>query len=231
VGPVDAGRLHGYLVKAVREAKQHTTWVAPDEEYESRVLALADLATRPGPLRELLDAAVERNRAAIRAVVLGQKLLQLMLPGVPDSYQGCEVVNLALVDPDNRRPVDYDALEGRLRSVAERPAGLDEEKLLVTQRALRVRNEFGECFGELGGYAPLETTTEHAFGFVRGERTACVVSRAPQRLDRAGGWRDHSVLIPPGSWHDELTGAVLSGGPVPCATVFAQLPVALLVSR
>jgi len=231
VGPIDTERVHGYLVKAVREAKQHTTWVAPEEEYESRVLALADRAAGPGPLRDLLDGAVERNRSAVRAVVLGQKLVQLMLPGVPDSYQGCEVVNLSLVDPDNRRPVDYDVLEARLRSVGERPAGLDEEKLLVTQRALRVRNEFGECFGELGGYGPLETTTEHAFGFLRGGRVACVVSRATQRLEREGGWRDHTVLLAQGTWRDELTGAVLEGGPVPCATVFAQLPVALLVSR
>ena len=231
VGPIDTDRLHGYLVKAVREAKQHTTWVAPDEEYESRVLALADRATRPGPLRDLLDGAVKRNRSAIRAVLLGQKLLQLMLPGVPDSYQGCEVVNLALVDPDNRRPVDYDALEARLRSDGGQPAGLDEEKLLVTRRALRVRDELGECFAELGGYAPLETTTEHAFGFLRGERVACVVSRALQRLERGGGWRHHTVVLPRRTWHDKLSGAVLEGGPVPCATVFAQLPVALLVSR
>ncbi len=253
VGPVDRERLHGYLTKAVREAKQHTTWVDPDEKYEARVLALADHAGAPGPMRSLLEEAVHHNRDAIRAAVLGQKLVLLMLPGVPDSYQGCEVVNLSLVDPDNRRPVDYDALETCLRRVIAEPpaagpdpagldsaglgsagldsAGLDWEKLHVTHQGLRVRHEFGDCFGEHGGYTPLETSTEHALGFMRGEQVACVVTRAPQRLEREGGWRDHCVRLPEGTWRDELTGAVHQGGRVPCAALFAKRPVALLVTR
>jgi len=231
-GDIGSDRLRGYLVKALREAKLHTTWTDPDEDYEARVLALADLATAPGPMREVVDRALQDNRGAIRALVLGQKLLQLMLPGTADTYQGCETVNLSLVDPDNRRPVDFAALAARLREVEEgRRAGLDDEKLMVTRGALRVRNEVGDCFGELGAYAPLETTTEHAVGFLRGERAACVVSRAPQRLERDGGWGDHTVRLPRGSWHDELTGAVHGGGQVACTSLFAQLPVALLVSR
>src|SRR3954454_9834021 len=114
VGEISAERLKGYLVKAMREAKQHTSWLDPDPDYEARVLELARKANTPGTLQALVATAVDHNERAVRATVLGQKLLQLTLPGVPDNYQGCEVVDLSLVDPDNRRPVDYEARRERL---------------------------------------------------------------------------------------------------------------------
>ncbi|MGH3371453.1 MAG: malto-oligosyltrehalose synthase, partial [Nocardioidaceae bacterium] len=226
-------RLHGYLTKAVREAKRHTAWVDGNPDYEARVLAFADQVVAPGPLGAAVDEAVQENREGIRATVLGQKLLQLLLPGTADVYQGCEVVNLSLVDPDNRRPVDYDALEARLaRLDTDPPATLDDEKLLVTSRALRVRRELRDCFGDAAGYEPLTGSTEHVVGFVRTGRALCAVTRAPRRLVDAGGWKDHTVTLPDGTWHDELTGRVLAGpGQVGCAELFADLPVALLVAR
>src|SRR5680860_965208 len=153
VGDISAERLHGYLTKAVREAKLHTAWVDGDEGYEAAVLALADRATAPGALRDTVDAAVAENESSIRATVLGAKLLQLMLPGVPDVYQGCEIVDLSLVDPDNRRPVDFADRASRLARVDDPAAGgnltgLDDEKLLVTSRALRIRRENPELFDE-----------------------------------------------------------------------------------
>ena len=230
-GPLSRERLHGYLTKAVREAKQHTAWVDGDPEYEKRVLALADLAADPGPLRAVVDTAVERNRDAVRAVVLAQKLLQLTLPGVPDTYQGCEIVNLSLVDPDNRREVDYDAREVRLRRLSEQePADLDDEKLLVTSRALALRRQLPDVFGDRATYEPLATSTEHAFGFVRTGRVATVVTRAPRRLADSGGWTDQTVTLPDGAWHDALTGTVHDGGDVACAELFVRYPVALLVA-
>ncbi len=232
VGEFSQERLHEYLTKAVREAKQLTAWVDGDEAYEARVLAFADQALDPGPLRDVVDETVEVNGHAIRATVLGQKLLQLLLPGVPDTYQGCELVNLSLVDPDNRREVDYDAREQRLsRLEQERPADLDDEKLLVTSRALRVRRELPGCFGDRGTYEPLPSSTEHAVGFVRAGQVACVVTRAPHRLAAAGGWRDETVTLPEGTWRDELTGRVVAAGEVACGELFADLPVALLVAR
>ncbi len=233
-GPLPQDRLHGYLTKAMREAKRHTAWVDGDEDYEARVLAFADQAAAPGgPLRAAVDEAVLENQDNIRATMLGQKLLQLMLPGTADTYQGCEVVNLSLVDPDNRRPVDYDALEDRLaRLESEAPISLDDEKLLVTSRALRVRRELRECFGDHATYEPLATSTEHAVGFVRSGRVACVVTRTPRRLLDDGGWKDQTVTLPEGTWRDELTGRILEGGSeVRCAEIFAQLPVSLLVAR
>lgn len=232
-GPLPKDRLHGYLTKAMREAKRHTSWVDVDDDYEARVLAFADRATAPGPLRTAVDEAVLANQAGIRATVLGQKLLQLMLPGTADTYQGCEVVNLSLVDPDNRRPVDYDDLIDRLdRIEREGPITLDDEKMLVTTKALRVRRELRECFGDDATYEPLTTSTEHAVGFVRTGRVVAVATRAPRRLADTGGWKDQAVTLPAGTWREELTGTMLGGDrEVRCADLFAQLPVALLVAR
>ena len=232
VGPISRERLHGYLTKAMREAKRHTGWLAVNEEYEARVQAFADSAVADGDLHEAVASAVRENLPGIRAAVLGQKLLQLLLPGTPDTYQGTEVVDLSLVDPDNRRPVDYEDREARLARLAqEAPASLDDEKLLVTSRALRVRRELPDVFGEKGTYAPLAASTEHALGVVRGDRVVGVVTRLPRRLADAGGWADHTVTLPEGTWRDELTGRVLGGGEVACAEVFERFPVALLVAR
>ncbi|MGZ4697333.1 MAG: malto-oligosyltrehalose synthase [Oryzihumus sp.] len=263
VGAGDVGpeRLHGYLVKALREATQRTAWVDGDEADEKRVLALADAALVPGGLREVWLDALRRNAVAVRATVLGAKLLQLCLPGVPDTYQGSEVVDLSLVDPDNRRPVDFasraealsflDSLDltqplpveveqvrppvsgGPVETVkGTRMLQLDEEKLLVTTRALRLRREDPEAFGLGATYRPLQSTSEHALGFLRSDRVAAVVTRAPARLERTGGWPDGAmVLLPEGHWEDRLTGRVHVGGEVACADLIATRPVALLVRR
>ncbi len=229
VGEVSAERLEGYLTKALREAKQHTAWVDGDEAYEKRVLGLAAEATSPGPLKSVVDTAVDHNRSAIRAVVLAQKLLQLTLPGTPDIYQGCELVDLSLVDPDNRRPVDYDERRSRLESlVARGPCDLDDEKLLVTVLALKLRKDLRHCFGDGATYRPLESTTRHAVGFGRGQEAAVLVTRAPQRLRAAGGWGEHTATLPEGLWRDELTGLLHEGGRVRCAELFEAMPVALL---
>ncbi len=230
VGEISRDRLHDYLTKAIREAKQRTAWIDGNQEYETRVLALADEALAAGPLREVVEGAVAASEQAIRATVLGQKLLQLLLPGVPDTYQGCEVVNLSLVDPDNRRPVDFDASERRLARLdaGEPVLDLDDEKLMVTSRALRLRRDLPEAFGAEAGYAPLESSTEHVVGFVRTELVACVVTRAPHRLAAAGGWSDQTVSLPEGTWHDELSGRDLDGSVALCSDLFASLPVALL---
>src|SRR5690606_15971746 len=104
---LDGERLTAYLTKALREGKEHTSWVAVDEAYEARVLGLAHSALAEGPLGEVTRQALDANDGRARAVILTQKLVQLTLPGVPDTYQGCELVDLSLVDPDNRRPVDF----------------------------------------------------------------------------------------------------------------------------
>ncbi len=231
--PISRERLEEYLLKAVREAKDATAWVDGDPDYEQRVLQLATRALQRGPMRHAVQEALERNPRAIRATILAAKLLQLCLPGVPDTYQGGELVALSLVDPDNRRPVDYARRAARLARLDAGSAAhtLDDEKLLVTSRALRLRRERPELFGEHAAYAPVESHGGHAAGFRRGEDVVVVVTRAPNDLEREGGWSSERVDLPDGEWHDRLTGRRLDGGAIECADLFAALPVALLVRR
>ena len=229
VGPAEEERVAAYLTKAMRESKQRTSWLDPDPEYEARVLALAADAAKGGELDALVRTAVDHNRDAVRAIVLGQKLLQLTLPGVPDTYQGCELVDLSLVDPDNRRPVDYDDRRARLAHVQhDAPRDLSDEKLLVTHKALMLRRELREAFGDRSTYAPLRGTSRHLVGFVRGGEVAVLATRAPRRLDASGGWRDATFTLPEGLWRDELTGGLHGGEVNRCADVLADYPVALL---
>ncbi len=235
-GDIGRERLRAYLTKAVREGWQHTAYTEPagaDTDYEARVLALADRAVGAGPLREAVEEAVSVNTEPIRATVLGGKLLQLTIPGFPDVYQGCEIVDLSLVDPDNRRPVDYAQRAARLaRLDAGEPArDLDDEKLLVTSRALRLRRRDPEVFGAGATYEPLVSSSEHVLGFLRSGRVATITTRAPRRLADGGGWQGASVTLPEGTWRDELTGREHPGGVVLVAVLLAQRPVALLVRR
>jgi (1->4)-alpha-D-glucan 1-alpha-D-glucosylmutase len=230
VGPISDERLTTYLTKAVRESKERTSWLDPDPDYEQRVLGLARAASEHGRLRALIDTAVDHNRDEIRAVALGQKLLQLTLPGVPDVYQGCEIVDLSLVDPDNRRPVDYAARAGRLAHLrgGGPPRDLDDEKLWVTTKALHLRRELPAAFGDRGDYEPLEGTSRHLVGFLRGGEVAVLASRATKRLEAVGGWEDATVELPEGLWRDELTESLHGGGTNDCAALFTTYPVALL---
>jgi (1->4)-alpha-D-glucan 1-alpha-D-glucosylmutase len=227
--PIEPDRLRDYLVKATREAKWRTTWIDPAEDYEALVVHLATSALDDVALRDAVTGLVDSSAAAARSTMLSAKLLQLTLPGVPDVYQGCEAVDLSLVDPDNRRPVDFDDLAARLTRLdgGGTPRDLDDEKLLVTSRALRLRRRMPEFF--VGGtYEPLRGTGPHLIGFVRGDHLVSLATRWPTRLAAAGGWGEAVVPLPPGVWSDVLTGRPVDGGPQPVARVLADLPVALL---
>ncbi|HET7821206.1 MAG TPA: alpha amylase C-terminal domain-containing protein [Ornithinibacter sp.] len=176
----------------------------------------------------------------MRANVLSQKLIQLTMPGVPDVYQGCEIVMLSLVDPDNRRPVDWTDRGERLdRVLADEPAfDLDDEKLRVTARTLGVRRDLSGVFvGEGTTYAGLPTTSDHALAFARGDddgpRVVTVATRAAGLLAEAGGFGDATVSLPAGTWHDVLSDdeAVYDGAGVLLADLLAHRPVALLVRQ
>jgi (1->4)-alpha-D-glucan 1-alpha-D-glucosylmutase len=237
-GPISADRLVAYLEKAVREAKLHTTWTSQDEGYEDAVRGFATGVLGDDDVLAAVKAYCERTAPAARVAVLGQKLVQLTVPGVPDVYQGTELVDLSLVDPDNRRPVDYEVRRARLARLdaGGHPQDLDDEKLLVTSRALRVRREHPEAFvGESTTYAPLPTSTGHAVAFARGDadgpRAVTLATRLPLTLARYGGWGAHTVALPEGRWVDALTGRELPGGPVALSEALGTLPLALLVRR
>ena len=188
--PIDGHRLWGYLEKAVREAKLHTSWTEPDEAYEADLRAFVELVLEDD---EVVSGVVEWTRETApyaRVGVLGQKLVQLTMPGVPDVYQGCELPNYSLVDPDNRRPVDYEAHARLLRSQEDgaSPDDLAAEKLLITSRALRLRRDHPAWFGADGSYQPIETTTDHAFAFARGGEVITVVTRLAAGLERNDGF-------------------------------------------
>lgn len=234
-GPLETGRLTEYLTKAVREAKSHTAWTAQDEAYEQAVLGFAAHVVGDPTVVEAFTGWHRRTAAGVRATTLGMKLVQLTLPGVADVYQGTEVPAVALVDPDNRRPVDFDALSATLtRLESEAPRTPAEEKLVVTSRALRTRrNHAGAFTGREAGYVPLPASSGHAIAFARtdAERpvSVTVVTRLAVALDRLGGWGAHTVVLPEGRWQDVLTGREMDGGSVPLGTLLETLPVALLV--
>ena len=228
--PLEHERLVDYMEKATNESKQFTSWNDPDERYEVRV---NDFATRclDGDIAQSFARVLEANAATIRATTLAGKLLQLTLPGVPDIYQGNEILAPALVDPDNRRPVDYALRHALLARVdADRPSDLSAEKLRVTSRTLRLRRARPELFGPGASCEPLLSTSPHALGFVRASRVATVITRWPGLLARTG-WNDHVVTLAPGTWNDVLTGSahVIADGSAPCEDLFGDLPVALLV--
>ncbi|WP_343077761.1 malto-oligosyltrehalose synthase [Kineococcus aurantiacus] len=233
-GPITAERLLGYLQKATREAKDHTTWTAPDEAYEA---AVERFATGVLGDRAVLDAVgefVELTAAAARVAVLGQKFVQLAMPGVPDVYQGTELVDLSLVDPDNRRPVDYAGRQERLAALDAdgAPRDLDDEKLLVVSRTLRARRD-DPSWSVGGEYSPVPTSTGNALAFARGPvhspSVVAVATRLPVSLERNGGWGEHALTLPEGSWRNAFDGSRFEGGSVRVAELLDGLPVALLV--
>ena len=235
--PLDAERLEGYLAKAMREAKTRTTWTEQDAEYEREVQELGRAALASEEVAAILDSWTRRTAAVQRAAILGQKLVQLTMPGVPDVYQGNESVDLSLVDPDNRREVDHAAHAARLERMIEGagPEGIGDEKLWLTHRALVLRRERPDLFqGREAAYHALPTTTGHAvaFGRARGEgpvEVVTVVTRLAHGLSQRGGWGEGRVALPEGRWRSALDGTEHAGGMVPLEALLENWPVALLV--
>ncbi|MFZ0903062.1 MAG: malto-oligosyltrehalose synthase [Mycobacterium sp.] len=213
-------RLHGYGEKAIREAAWHTSWHNPNADFESAVHGWLD-AVLDGPVARELTNLVLRLQAHAENDALGQKLLALTVPGIPDIYQGTELWDDSLVDPDNRRPVDYEARRQALRS-------LQHPKIRVVKAALQLRRARPDTFLR-GGYHPVlagGTAANHVLAFVRGDDVLVAVTRWTVHLEQSG-WGDTVVSMPEGGWTDTLTGAVVTGQ-VPATELFAELPVALL---
>lgn len=213
-------RLHRYTEKAIREAGLRTTWSAPDTEFEQAVHGWLD-DVLDGPVAGELTELVVQLAPHAHNDALGQKLLALTVPGVPDVYQGTELWEDSLVDPDNRRLVDY----------VERRAELEHgthPKIRVVSAALRARRERSSTF-LYGGYLPVlphGQAAEHIVAFRRGGDVLVAVARWTVRLDK-NGWGETALPLPEGTWRDRITGATWSGS-APAADVFAELPVALL---
>ncbi|WP_244246785.1 malto-oligosyltrehalose synthase [Nocardioides euryhalodurans] len=216
-------RLHAYAEKAMREAGDRTTWTAPDEAYEHAVHAAVDAAFDDERVRAVLDEVLLAVGDAGRSNALSAKLVGLTMPGVPDVYQGSELREDSLVDPDNRRPVDFDV---RRRLVAEDRPG--HPKLLLVRETLRLRRDRPELFTAYDAVPATGEAAGHALAFDRGGLVT-VATRLPVGLAARGGWGDTTLALPAGRWRDALTGAVVtSDGSVPVADLLTELPVALL---
>lgn len=233
--PIDEDRLLEHLGKAAREAKVHTTWLQPDEDYEQFLDEFARAARQD--LASELDELDGQIRRAARITALGQKLVQLTMPGIPDLYQGTERWHLRLVDPDNRQPVDIAALDGAVEQLRERPVGvgLDDpdddgaDKLRLVAAALDARRSLPEAFA--GEHVPLLAhgdRADHVVAFGRGSDVVVVATRFPWRLARTG-WGDTTLTLPDGTWTERLTGRSVPVGATPLEALTEPLGVALLV--
>ncbi len=238
--PLRGERAAAYLEKAAREARGQTSWTRPDAVYEQGLrdflAALDGDADWQADLAEFVAPLVEPGRVN----ALAQTLLKLTAPGVPDIYQGCELWTLSLVDPDNRRPVDF-ALRRRLleRLAGAAPeeimAGMEEglPKLWVVRQALHLRRRRPDCFGAGAGYLPLAARgarAGHAVAFCRAGAVVTVVPRLV--LGLGGDWSDTEITLPGGGrWWNELTGDEVAAGPCALADLLRRFPVALLSRR
>ncbi len=227
VGDVERDRMHAYLEKSIREAWDGTSWDDPNAELESAAHALLDHLYDDETVRSELESLWQAVEAPGWSNALGQKLVQLTMPGVPDVYQGTELWEDSLVDPDNRRAVDFVARRAMLSSLSSPPAvdATGAAKLWVTSRTLRLRRANPDAFS---GYRPLTATgpaADHLIAFDRGGAIT-VATRLPVALAAAGGWNVTTLTLPP--VRDELTGATFSGD-TPVADVLGTYPVALLV--
>jgi (1->4)-alpha-D-glucan 1-alpha-D-glucosylmutase len=216
--PIEAERLEAYVEKALREAKLRTSWAAPDEAYEAAARRFARALAERSP--EAFEDFASRVRDEGRRAALGQLLLKLTCPGVPDVYQGDELEALSLVDPDNRRPVDWEARRAALARLGagEAPRDFGERKLDLIRRALALRARRPDAFA--GSYEPV-AAGPGVCAYVRGGEVLAVV-----------GVRDSegARLAVPGRWRSVLDerDAVRLGGGASVAELTGAGPVALL---
>jgi (1->4)-alpha-D-glucan 1-alpha-D-glucosylmutase len=254
-------RMVAYATKALREAKAHTSWLSPDEEYENAVQRFVRAILARGRSNAFLQAFEPfQGRVAELGIYnsLSQLAIKITAPGVPDFYQGTELWDLNLVDPDNRRQVDYDTRRGWLASLqpcsgrAASPDAVAEllahrsdgrVKMYVMNRALAARAALRDAY-EAGDYTALTTAgarRECVFAFARGSRAITCVPRLVATLTSDGtpplgraAWTDTRIELPGAlrgrRYRDVFTGATVEAdGALEAAAVFARFPVALLV--
>jgi (1->4)-alpha-D-glucan 1-alpha-D-glucosylmutase len=237
--PIGWDRLWPTLLKAAKEAKVHTCWTDPDPVFEDALRGFVEAVLGDSDFTADLAAFLEPLAWPAAVSSLSQTLIKCTAPGVPDTYQGAELWDHNLVDPDNRRPVDF---EHRRRLLAEvGRLGLDEilnrhaeglPKLFVLQRALSVRRRFPQAFGPFGDYRPLAakgSRAGHLVAFMRGRQAVTLAPRLVIGL--SGDWKDTAVELPAGTWQNVFSAERLQGGPQNLSRILARFPVALLVRK
>jgi (1->4)-alpha-D-glucan 1-alpha-D-glucosylmutase len=229
--PASRERLHAYAEKAAREAGRSTTWTAPSAAFEGAMHAAIDTVFDDSRAFRLVDDFVAIVQAPGWSNALAAKVLQLTGPGVPDVYQGSELWETSLVDPDNRRPVDFESRRSMLDRLDEgHLPPIDETgavKLLVTSRALRLRRDNPEWFTRHLPVEAIGPARGHVVAFDRGGAVA-VATRLPVGLQRGGGWGNSEIVLARRPMHDVFTGQCFEGGLTRVADLLDRYPVALL---
>jgi (1->4)-alpha-D-glucan 1-alpha-D-glucosylmutase len=240
VWPISSERLQAYLLKAVREAKAWTSWLSPDLPREAALRELADALLDDPEFSAELAHFVRRLQPAFERHSLSLSLLKLTAPGVPDIYQGTELWDFSLADPDNRRPVDFALRErllagfeaeradsGELPELAPPSLNQGEPKLWLISRLLRLRRERPWCFDQRGSYVPLEVEGEErqrVVAFQRGDDVVCIAPRLTWGL---ASWGETRVRLPRGRFVDLFSGRSPDGGHL--EPLLERFPVALLL--
>ncbi len=234
--PISTDRLREYMQKAMREAKVRTSWVSNNVEYESALQAYSNAILGDQEFVAELETFVGGIATAGRVNSLAQTLMKYTAPGVPDLYQGGELWDFSLVDPDNRRPVDYCRRAELLKEMQSLNVGQVLErgdeglpKLWVVHKALLLRKEHPDWFGPVAEYASLAVEgleLERVIAYRRGERVVTVV---PRWSHEAKAWGETTVEVAEGRWKNRLTGAEVEGGQVLVGELLKDFPVALLI--
>ncbi|MCC5637217.1 malto-oligosyltrehalose synthase [Nostoc sp. CHAB 5844] len=254
-------RVQDYMIKAIREAKVHTAWLRPDNDYEAACTAFIQKVLDPKLSRQFLDNFRPFQQKIAEYGIfnsLSQTLIKITAPGVPDFYQGTELWDLSLVDPDNRRPVDFELRRAYLSSIQEGiktdilsliPELLTHKtdgriKLFLTLQALKARTKYLSLF-QNGEYLPLEvhgTHANHIIAFARqhnNQTAIAIVPRFVTTLIQPGElplgepvWQDTHLKLPSKTWQNLLTHQTLqTQNSLPIATALSHFPVALLIAE
>jgi len=238
--PIERDRLTGYMEKAVREAKQQTSWTQQNRKFEDALTKFIERIYASNEFMVAIEEFVGRILVPGRVNSLVQTLLKCTAPGIPDTYQGSELWDLHLVDPDNRGPIDY---AQRQLFLSELESGMHIEeimrridsglpKLWILYSALNLRRSRPELFGTEADFEPLSfdgRKADHAMGFLRAGKLATIVPRWPVKL--GGNWSSTAVSLPGDRWKNLLTDETLNGGRIPLETVLQHFPAALLVKE
>ena len=234
--PISVDRMVAYMEKAAREAKVHTSWTSPNDAYDAALKTFVRGAFMDHAFLRDVGTFVEPLVEPGWINSLSQTLIKLTAPGIPDVYQGTELWSFYLVDPDNRRPVDYEARRRALAAIDGIEPGMlwnraDEglPKMWVVREALALRRRHAGAFGADGGYTPVRahgSAASHVIGFLRAGAVMTLVPRlsAGEQCD----WAATSVALPPGRWRNVLSGTAHESGRVSLACVWRDFPVALL---
>jgi (1->4)-alpha-D-glucan 1-alpha-D-glucosylmutase len=234
--PITEERCWQYMLKACREAKIRTSWHEPNAGYEENIRGFIQGVFQTPQFIESLEAFIQPLILPGRINSLAQTLVKMVVAGVPDFYQGTELWDLSLVDPDNRRPVDFEKREELVRcakelsaadSLADWETGLP--KLWLISRVLRLRRERPDDFSTRSEYQPLVAQGAHLgnlLAFRRGNDVIAVVPRFTLSVN--GDWGDTRLPLPRGDWRNYFTGTVMSGAVSP-PELLGAFPVALLI--